>query len=128
MWQRREARWLLGMLALQWVLGMSNVIFDLPLWVAVGTDGAWAVVASCPDPAAKTFRLQAFSQGASEEAQRLRWRLGETSVLEGRTALRERLRAYVALTKPRVALWLAAFWRFNRHAARERYLGLELAR
>ena len=56
----REARWLLGMLALQWVLGMSNVIFDLPLWVAVGHTGGAVVLLALT--LLLNFRLQALSQ------------------------------------------------------------------
>ncbi|NBT01716.1 MAG: protoheme IX farnesyltransferase, partial [Betaproteobacteria bacterium] len=60
---------------------------------------------TCPYPAAK-LSASGIEPGASRRLAEVAW--GETSVLEGRTALRERLRAYVALTKPRVVM-LAAF-------------------
>lgn len=56
----REARWLLLMLALQWALGISNVIFDLPLWVAVGHTGGAVVLLALT--LLLNFRLQALSQ------------------------------------------------------------------
>jgi len=43
---REAARLLFAMLLLQWCLGISNVVFDLPLWVAVAhTGGAVALLA-----------------------------------------------------------------------------------
>lgn len=56
----REARWLLLMLALQWALGISNVIFDLPLWVAVGHTGGAVVLLALT--LLLNFRLKALSQ------------------------------------------------------------------
>jgi len=56
----REARWLLLMLALQWALGISNVVFDLPLWVAVGHTGGAVVLLALT--LLLNFRLQALSQ------------------------------------------------------------------
>ena len=41
---RIAARLLLGMLLLQWCLGISNVVFDLPLWVAVAHTGGAVVL------------------------------------------------------------------------------------
>lgn len=55
----REARWLLLMLALQWALGISNVIFDLPLWVAVGHTGGAVVLLALT--LLLNFRLKALS-------------------------------------------------------------------
>ncbi len=56
----REARWLLLMLALQLALGISNVIFDLPLWVAVGHTGGAVVLLALT--LLLNFRLKALSQ------------------------------------------------------------------
>ena len=56
----REARWLLLMLALQWALGISNVIFDLSLWVAVGHTGGAVVLLALT--LLLNFRLKALSQ------------------------------------------------------------------
>ena len=53
----REAGWLLSMLAIQWLLGISNVVFDLPLWVAVGHTGGAVVLLALS--LLLNFRLQA---------------------------------------------------------------------
>ncbi|NBQ95142.1 MAG: heme A synthase [Betaproteobacteria bacterium] len=55
-----EARWLLLMLVLQWALGISNVIFDLPLWVAVAHTGGAVVLLALT--LLINFRLQALSR------------------------------------------------------------------
>jgi cytochrome c oxidase assembly protein subunit 15 len=55
-----EARWLLWMLLLQWALGISNVIFDLPLWVAVAHTGGAVILLALT--LLINFRLQALSR------------------------------------------------------------------
>ncbi|NBU66565.1 MAG: heme A synthase, partial [Betaproteobacteria bacterium] len=51
---------LLVMLAMQWALGISNVIFDLPLWVAVAHTGGAVVLLALT--LLLNFRLQALSR------------------------------------------------------------------
>lgn len=55
-----EAGGLLVMLAMQWALGISNVIFDLPLWVAVAHTGGAVVLLALT--LLLNFRLQALSR------------------------------------------------------------------
>lgn len=55
-----EAGGLLSMLGVQWLLGISNVIFDLPLWVAVAHTGGAVVLLAIT--LLLNFRLQALSQ------------------------------------------------------------------